>query len=131
MKEVKLPSNKKFGFFFTIVFFVLFLYFYDNNSQYLGIAFLLFSVSFLLITVLKPSLHSNLNKMWMNFGFILGKLINPIVMGVTYFFLFVPLSLIMKLFGRDELKLKLKDKKSFWIEKSNSDDIENNLTNQY
>ena len=44
---------------------------------------------------------------------------NPIILGVIFFGLFTPYSLVMRLFGRDELKLKLKKKKSYWITRKN------------
>ena len=50
----------------------------------------------------------------MNLGFILGKVINPIILGIMYYILLTPFALILKLFGRDELDLKKKNLRSYW-----------------
>ncbi len=39
---------------------------------------------------------------------------SPIVLGIIFFLLFTPISLIMKLIGRDELRLKFKQRPSHW-----------------
>ena len=50
----------------------------------------------------------------MRFGFILGMIVNPIVLGIIFFLTFTPISLIMRLFRRDELRLKIKKRSSHW-----------------
>ena len=54
----------------------------------------------------------------MSFGLLLGKIISPIVLGVIFFGLITPYGLVLRLVGRDELKLKLIKKKSHWINRS-------------
>ena len=58
----------------------------------------------------------------MKLGLVLGMIVSPIVLGIIYFVLFTPISLGMKILGRDELKLKTENKDTYW-EKS----ISNNL----
>jgi hypothetical protein len=55
----------------------------------------------------------------MRFGFLLGKIISPIILGVIFFGLITPYGIIMRMFGRDELNLKKIKSKSYWIERSN------------
>ena len=55
-----------------------------------------------------------LNKAWMRLGFLLGVIINPIVLGLIFFLLFTPIALLMRLFGRDELRLRVKNRSSHW-----------------
>ena len=57
----------------------------------------------------------------MIFGLLLGKLISPIVMGIIFFGLFTPTSLIMKMLKRDELRLKFEKKKTYWISRNFQD----------
>ena len=54
----------------------------------------------------------------MMLGLALGMIVSPIVLGIMYFGLFAPISLGMKILGRDELKLKYKTQDTYW-EKSN------------
>ena len=51
----------------------------------------------------------------MKFGILLGMIVSPIVMGLIFFGLFTPIAMLMRLFGRDELRLSLKKKKTHWI----------------
>ena len=69
---------------------------------------------FLVITLIHPNALTFLNKLWMQFGLLLGKIINPIILGIIFFILITPYSLVMRIFGRDELMLKFKNKKSHW-----------------
>lgn len=112
--EIKLPSNRKFGFFFTIIFLIISAYFFFNESYKSGYFFLLISIIFFIITILKAELLLPLNKLWMRFGFTLGLIINPIVLGIIFFLIFTPIGLIMRLFKRDELRLKIKKRDSYW-----------------
>jgi hypothetical protein len=45
---------------------------------------------------------------WMKFGIFMGTYImTPIIMGIVFFAMFMPMGLIMRLFGKDLLSLKL------------------------
>ena len=65
-----------------------------------------------MVSLIKPGLLFPLNKPWMRFD-LLGMVVNPIVLGILFFVLFTPISIIMKIFGRDELQLRTKNK-SYW-----------------
>jgi len=129
--NIELPSNKKFGFFFTILFmFVGIFFFYVNNSNLSWLSFAL-SIVLLLITLIKPEALLPLNKVWMLFGVCLGMIVNPIVLGIIFFALFTPIGLMMRLFGRDELKLKLKPKASYWKLRTPSGQDTDNFKRQF
>ena len=113
--EIELPSNKKFGYFFTLVFIILTGYFFVNKSLSLVYIFATISTTLFFITMAKADLLSYPNKLWIRFGLLLGMIISPIVLGVLFFILFTPTAILMKLFGRDELRLKFKKNTSYWI----------------
>lgn len=69
---------------------------------------------FLLVSYLKPNILYPLNKLWMYFGYYLGKIISPIVLGVIFFGIFTPIAVFFKLIGRDELYLKDQNRDSHW-----------------
>jgi hypothetical protein len=48
----------------------------------------------------------------------LGNLISPVVMGIVFFLVVTPTSIIMKILGKDLLNLKKNSNKSYWIEKN-------------
>ena len=116
--EIELPSNRKFGIFFTFVFAVAAAYFYSSDIVTWVYIFSATSVVFLSITLIKDKLLLPLNKLWMRFGLMLGMIVSPIVLGVIFFGLFTPIATLMRLSGRDELKLKLSRKASHWISRS-------------
>ena len=120
-KELQLPSNKKFGRFFSTVFLLLTIYLYfAGYVTFLVVSIILFLLT-AIITLTKPSLLSPFNRFWMSIGFIIGRVVSPIVLGIIFFLVFSPIAIIMRLFGRDELNLKSKNADTFW--KNRSDKI--------
>jgi hypothetical protein len=71
--------------------------------------------NFLVITIINAKILLPLNKLWMKFGILLGMIVSPIIMGIIYFGIFTPIAIIMRLAGRDELRLRLKKQKTHWI----------------
>ena len=54
----------------------------------------------------------------MRFGFLLGIIVSPIVLGMIFFGMFMPIAFFLRLKGRDELRLKFNNKSSHWISRS-------------
>ena len=132
--ELQLPTNKKFGFFFSAVFLVATTYFYINNASSSVVSTLsVVGLSFLVATLVNPDVLLPLNKLWMRFGLLLGMIISPIVMGIIFFGLFTPMSLTMRLFRRDELRLRFKNKKTHWILRDfpDGDELSDSFKHQY
>ena len=131
-ENIKLPASRKFGFFFTSVFALLGSYFLFVGLN--SIAYVMFAITavFLLTTLIKADALLPLNKLWMKLGLLLGMIVNPIVLGIIFFGLFTPMSLLMKLFRRDELRLKLvADRKSHWKERNLDDTQTNTFKHQF
>jgi hypothetical protein len=112
--EVELPSNQKFGYFFTAMFGVAGLYFIYENIIIVAYAFFGLTGLLLIVVLTKPELILPLNKLWMRLGLLLGMIISPIVLGIIFFGIFTPIALFMRISGRDELRLRLKERQSFW-----------------
>ncbi len=115
LSEIELPSNKKFGYFFTSIFALVSMYFLINSVLSWAILFAIIGVIFFIITFVKANLLLPLNQLWMLFGLLLGKIISPLVFGIIFFGIFTPVAFLMRLSGRDELRLKFKNKTSYWI----------------
>ena len=113
--DQKLPSNQTFGFFFTFVFALAATYFYYSVNVTWTYVFIAAALAFLLVTLIKSDALLPLNKLWMRFGLLLGMIVSPIVLGVIFFGLFTPIAMLMRLGGRDELRLKYAQKVSHWI----------------
>jgi hypothetical protein len=116
--DVELPSNKKFGFFFTLVFGIAAGYFYFVGNMTWVYVFAAVALIFLAVTIVKADVLLPLNKLWMRFGLLLGLIFSPIVLGIIFFGLFTPIAGLLRLRGRDELRLKVNKKTSHWISRS-------------
>ena len=115
-KEIKLPSNKNFGIVFFIVFLIVSLYPLVNSDN-IRIWSLIISIIFLALGLLNSKILTPFNKLWFEFGILLGKIVSPLVMGIIFFLVVTPIGLTMRLFGKDVLNLKYNKNKSYWIEK--------------
>ena len=108
-------SNRSFGILFFIVF-LIFGVWPLKNGENLNYYFIIFSGIFLLLGLLNSKLLSPLNKIWIKFGEILGIIIAPIIMALVYFVILTPVSLIIRVFGKDLLGLKFSNKQqTYWI----------------
>ena len=117
-QKEKLPSNRNFGLVFFVFFLIIGLWplLGTNEIRYWSI---FFSIIFFLLGITNSKLLNPLNKIWFNFGILLGKMISPLIMGIIFFLVVTPIGLIMRVFGKDILNLKYNKKdKSYWIEKN-------------
>jgi hypothetical protein len=72
----------------------------------------------ILFGVAAPQVLAPLNRLWMKLGLLVSRIVNPLVMLLMFAFVFVPTALIMRLCGRDALRLRLdKSAPSYWIER--------------
>lgn len=114
MKNKKV-NNLSFGILFFIVFLILGFYpMYKGDNP--NIYFLVLSLPFIILGFLNSKILTPFNMAWIKLGEILGLIIAPIVMAIVYFIVLTPISLIVRVFGKDILNMKF-DKKleSYWI----------------
>ena len=114
MNSIELPSNRNFGFFFSVLFAASSVYCYFNSFIPAFFFFATFTLITFLFTVISPSSLLPFNKLWMEIGILIGKVVSPIVLGSVFFLLITPVGIAMRLSGRDELQLKLHGKGSCW-----------------
>ena len=107
-------SNKSFGILFFIVFLGFGLWPLTKNLSP-NIYLIIIASCFLILGVIDSKILTPLNNLWIQLGEFLGKLIAPVVMALIYFFILTPVSLIVRVFGKDLLSLKfLKEQESYW-----------------
>jgi large-conductance mechanosensitive channel len=74
------------------------------------------AVIFLAAALLYPAALKPLNRLWLKFGLLLHKVVNPIMMAFVFFGAVLPTGLIMRMMGKDLLRLKREpDADSYWI----------------
>ena len=127
MKRLKIPSNRNFGLVFFFVFFIISIWPLFNNGR-INIFLVFLSFIFLLLGLVNSKLLMPLNKLWFSFGLLLGRFISPIIMGVIFFGLVTPIGLLLRVFRKDILKIKLNNKNTYWDKKNN---LKNNFKNQF
>lgn len=122
-----MSSNRSFGIVFFIVFLLISFYPMLKNENISTWA-LIISLVFLILGLTKSRVLSPFNRLWFEFGLLLGKILSPLIMGTIFFVVVTPIGLLMRLFNKDLLNLKLNKKKSFWIKK---DEQESKMKNQF
>lgn len=114
-----LPSDRKFGWTFAVVIALLAWYGQRHGASKTSLFIKLgLAASFATLATLLPIALRPLNKLWFRIGLVLGRVMNPIVLGFIYFVLVTPFSFVARLFGHDPLRLRPQDKKSYWIERA-------------
>ena len=125
------PSDRKFGYSFAVIFFCVAAYGYLKGTfdwrAPVGLAIL-----FALLSRVFPGVLHSLNVVWFKFGLLLSKLANPIVMGVMYCVAFVPVAVLLRVFGKDVLHRKIdKNAGSYWVNRDQSPSAPHSFRNQF
>ena len=110
----KKSNNRSFGILFCIVFLLIAIWPLISSSSVRYWALVL-SVTFLILGIINSKLLSPLKVYWIKLGEILGKVIAPLVMSLVFFIILTPIGLILRIFGKDLLKLKRNKKNSYWL----------------
>lgn len=117
----ELPSNKKFGYLISSIATFFCIYFFWVAKEIPSIILGISAFLFVLLALYAPHVLEPLNRIWYNFGLLLGKIVSPIVLSVLFFVLITPVALITRLFGRDTLLLKKRKVLSYWVAKDSMD----------
>ncbi len=85
-----------------------------------------------LTALLKPVLLARLNRLWTKLGILLGKIVSPIALGILFYGVLTPVAIVMRLAGRDPLRLKLdRDADSYWIVRAPPGPPPDSMGNQF
>ena len=115
--KIKISSNRSFGLVFFVVFLIVALWPLKSGED-IRIWSLALSIIFFSLGILNSKLLTPLNKLWFKFGILLGSIVSPIVMGIVFFLVVTPTSIIMRLLGKDLLKKnKIKSASTYWIKR--------------
>ena len=126
-----LPSNRKFGFLFVVVFGLLAGFsWWRGGTAWPFLAGI--SVAFLLAALVAPGVLTPLNRAWMAFALLLHKVTSPIILGVMFFGLFAPIGVVMRLRKRDLMKRRFdRGAGSYWNPRVPPGPPGESLRNQY
>ena len=111
--NIKRKDNITFGILFFILFLIIGLYPLKSEGL-IRIWSVVLSLVFLIITIIRPNLFTFINKLWIQFGIILGKIISPVVMSLVFFFVITPIGILIRIFKKDVMGLK-RGAITYWI----------------
>ena len=129
--HAKASSDRSFGFVFGVVFAVVALWpmLEDATPRWWA---LLIGAVFAVLALIRPGSLSPLNRAWAQFGLLLHRVVNPIVMGLLFVLVVAPMGIAMRLLGKDLLSLRLdKEAKSYWIERKPPGPAPESMNNQF
>ena len=110
-------QNRSFGLLFFIVFLAFALWPLTKKGE-INLYLISIALIFLILGLLNSKILTPLNKSWIKLGELLGRIIAPIVMGIVYFIILTPISLLVRLFGKDLIGMKFNNNlKTYWIKR--------------
>jgi predicted membrane protein len=125
--NIKIGTNKSFGIVFFVFFLIVSIFPLLNNGD-IRVWSLIISLIFLILGILNSKILTPLNQIWFKFGILLGRFVSPVVMGIIFFAIVTPTSVIMRVLQKNLLNLKKGNKKTYWIERSK---IKSKMKNQF
>jgi len=125
--NIKIGTNKSFGIVFFVFFLIVSIFPLLNNGN-IRIWSLIISIIFLILGILNSKILTPLNQVWFKFGILLGRFVSPAVMGVVFFAIVTPTSVVMRVLQKNLLNLKKGNKKTYWIKRSK---IKSKMKNQF
>lgn len=129
--EIKGSSDRAFGLVFATVFTIIALYPLLGGGL-LRVWSLIVATIFLLLALVAPSILVPANRLWMRFGGLLHYIVSPIALGIVFFAALVPTGLLMRLFGKDPLRLRFDPAaESYWIPREPPGPSPESLNNQF
>jgi Saxitoxin biosynthesis operon protein SxtJ len=111
-------SERSFGITFAVVFTLIALIKFwrghGGAAYWLAAALVALALAFFWTAPLRP-----LNRAWFRLSLALYAVVNPVMMGLIFYSTVVPTGLLMRLFGKDPLRLRRDPAAaSYWIDRS-------------
>jgi hypothetical protein len=129
--DVDRSSDRSFGLVFAGIFVVIGCWPLLHGAQ---LRWWSFGVALVLATLalVAPAVLAVPNRVWTAFGILLAKVVAPIACAVLFFAGFLPIGLIMRLGGKDSLRLKRDPAApTYWIPRTPPGPAPDSLTQQF
>lgn len=126
MKKKK-NTNRSFGILFFIVFSIISIWPILSGGELRLWSFIV-AIIFLIMGITKSRFLTPFNIAWIKFGELLGVIISPLIMGLVYFLVVLPIGILMRVLGKDLLSLKFnKNIETYW----NNKKVKTNFNKQF
>lgn len=130
-QQVEGSSDRSFGLVFAAVFLVVACWplFHGELPRWWAVGV---AMGFVIIAFWRPVLLAGLNRQWIKLGLLLGRIVSPIALGILFYGVVAPIGLVMRLTGKDPLRLKLDSgANSYWIPRKPPGPPPDSMTNQF
>ena len=129
--DVKTSNERSFGIVFAAVFILIGLWPLLGGGAVRSWAFAA-GAAFLILALFWQTPLRPLNRLWLRFGSLLHALVSPIVMGLMFYSTVLPVGLLMRLAGKDPLRLKRDPQApSYWIVRRPPGPAPESMSNQF
>jgi hypothetical protein len=100
---------------------------HSHSGWWLGAAAVL-----ALFALYRPAALGPINRAWLRVGLVLYKIVNPIIMALMFFSTIVPIGIVMRLCGKDPLRLRRDpNASSYWIGREPPNSPSEMMRNQF
>lgn len=130
-EHVEGSSDRSFGFVFAAVFLLIAAWplLHGGGLRWWAV---LVAGAFMVLAIVAPRLLAVPNRLWLKFGLLLGKVVSPIALGILFYFVFLPIGVLMRLAGKDPLRLKRDPAaSSYWIPREPPGPPPTSMNNQF
>ncbi len=130
-EEIKGSSDRSFGLVFTVFFSII-----GGIKLWVGSSWFwpwfVAAGLILFLALVKPRVLAPANRLWLRFGLLLHRIVNPIVMGLLFFATVTPIGLMLRLFGKDLLHLRRDGSaRTYWIDRKPPGPSPDSMINQF
>jgi len=130
--KIQQGTERNFGLVFAGVFFLVAVFPVLIGNGGIRFWALLIACIFCALAFLAPKALKTPNLLWFKFGLLLGRYISPIILALVFFVTITPTGIVMRIFGKDLLRLKMQpDAKSYWIDRNKEDNPMGSMKNQF
>ena len=129
--EVKAGSERALGIVFSAVFAIVGLLPLWDGGRVRVWALVVAGV-FLVLALAVPASLKPLNRAWFRLGMLLNRVVSPVVMGFLFYLTVTPIALVMRLAGKDPLRLSFdRGSDSYWIVRDPPGPAPDTMQNQF
>lgn len=123
MENMKLPSDRSFGWTFTVVFALVALF-----HPWL----IVLVVALAAVTLLRAHWLAPAKRAWMKLGELMHRVVSPLTLGLIFYGVFTPIGWIMRRAGRDAMARAWDPAaKTYWINRAPPGPAESSFRNMF
>jgi predicted membrane metal-binding protein len=130
-RAVTQSSNRAFGLVFAAVLGIVGVWPFLRYGQPLRLWALCAALVFLGLAIFAQERLEPLSRLWFKLGLVLHSVVSPLIMGLLFFGAVTPMGFVMRVFGKDLLRLRRGSQRSYWIIREPKGPAAGSMKNQF